>query len=485
MVRALSSRRRISDGPPTVRTTSSARRLDASASLARFVRHERSLLPVLAACALLPACFKAPMVSPQRSLATWRTMEAADTRQGADTKTSATPGDALTAEQAYQLALTHNPQLAVAEAEVAVLAADVESEKQLENPQLRLTNFQIDETVAGRPGMNLGLRAPIPRPGSIRARVAAARSLAEGAESRAEAARRRLRIDIMRHYAQLAYYTADLEELARATSVADQRRQQMKARVDQAVATRVDLSLAEVDHAELRDELARVTGELARTEAALALLVAPGTSQKFLVDRKDLEPGDLALDRKALTEMAVSSRQELRETQTATNAAEAEVYLARNESWPWLAWAQVNYQFRTQVPSLNNPTTPAFGFGLALDIPLFSLNLRKIKAAKAVVRQRELEERAAIAVVATEVAAALARVQQADSRVREIEKNLLPQVEEAARQVDAALAAGGLDAIEALEIADRQVAARRAHLEAQYQRRDAMLELEAALGVAP
>lgn len=444
--------------------------------------------PLILLAALLTAgCFKAPMVTSQRSLSTWREMQAADNRRepGQPAPGQPAPGDPLTSDQAYALALSRNPSLAVAEAEVDVAEAEIGASKQLENPTLRLTNFQIDETVAGRPGMNLGLRAPIPRPGSIQARATAARLVAEGAESRAEAARRRLRVDIRRHFAELAFYTADLDELTRAAELADKRIQQLRARVDQAVATRVDLSLAEVEHAELLDELSRVRGELARTEAALSLLVSPGTSQTFVVDRDELKITDVALDRGALTDKAVGARQELRETQTRTGEAQAEEYLARNEAWPWLAWAQVNYQFRAAPSTAMTTSTPAFGFGLALDIPLFSLNLRKIKAAKAVVRQRQLEERAAVALVATEVAAAMARLATADARVREIERSLLPQIEEAARHAEAALSAGGLDAIKALEIADRQVAARRVHLGALYERRDAVLGLEAALGAAP
>lgn len=454
-------------------------------AVSRLVAAHRRL-PALAACLLLPACFKAPMVSSQRSLATWHELQAADTRRAsADRPGDPAPGDALTADQAFALALAHNPQLAVAEAEAAVAESEIESAKQLENPTLRLTNFAIDDTVAGRPGLNLGLRAPIPRPGSIHARVAAARSVAEGAKSRSDAARRRLHSEIRRHFALLAHLTADLDELTRAAALADQRRQQLSARVEQAVATRVDLSLAEVAHAEVVDEAGRVRGEITRTEAALTQLVAPGTTQRYRVDPGELRTTDVLLDTAALTEKAVAARPELRASQTRTAEAQADVYLAKNEAWPWFSWAQVNYNFRAQSTATAATGAPALGFGLALDLPLFSWNLRKIKAAKAVVRQRELEERAAVAVVAGEVAAARARVEQADARVREIETKLLPQIDDAARHAEAALAAGGLDAIEALEIADRQVAARRAHLEALYQRRDAMLELEAALGVAP
>jgi hypothetical protein len=242
--------------------------------------------------------------------------------------------------------------------------------------------------------MNLGLRAPIPRPGSIHARVAAARLLAEGAESRVEAARRRLRVDIMRHYAQLAYYTADLEELDRAppsptTPPTAEGPRRPGGRHPRRPLARRGRSRRAPRRAR------RVHGELARTEAALTLLVAPGTSQKFLVDRDDLEPGDLPRPQDPHRAGRVA-RQELRETQTATNEAEAAVYLARRTRRGRGSRGPRSTTSSAPSPDrLNNPTTPAFGFGLALDIPLFSLNLRKIKAARAVVRQRELEERAA------------------------------------------------------------------------------------------
>lgn len=443
---------------------------------------------LLALACLAPACFKAPAVSGQRSLATWHDMRQAPPPSGPASKSSAPkPGDALSADQAYALALARNPDLAVAEAEADVAEAEIAAARQLDNPQLRVTNFQIDEA-SRRPGFNLGLRAPIPRPGSLHARVQAAKSTATGAQARADAARRQLRSRIDRLYARLALLTADLDELTRAGELAGQRLDQLRARVERAVATRIDLSLAVVDHAELIDEASRVRGEKARTEAELTAVVAPGATLRYQVAAADLAAADVPRDRDALIDRAVASRPEPRGRQSATDAAEAEVYLARNEVWPWLSWAQINYSINPTTAGTGTSSVAyanAFGFAVALDLPLLSWNRGKIKAARARARQASMEERAAVAAVAAEVEAALARVEAADRRLRDLEQNLLPQVEDAARAADEALAAGGLALEAVLEIHERRIAARRLHLAALYERRDAVLELEAAVGAAP
>jgi outer membrane protein TolC len=185
---------------------------------------------------------------------------------------------------------------------------------------------------------------------------------------------------------------------------------------------------------------------------------------------------DFELDRDALTERALRSRPELRTTQTRVGQAEAAVYLERSKAWPWLSWAQVGYAVGS------NAATIPVSFGLALDLPIFSWNRGEVRAARALQRQRELEERAGVASVASEVSEALARVERATARITEIETSLLPSVDEAVRQAEAALAAGALDPLTASEVAARRVAARRLHLAAMYERRDAIISLEAAVG---
>ena len=428
------------------------------------------------AALLLCGCFHAPGYSPQRSLATWREMQAA-TPAGSVTRAGASAADdALTADQAYALALRNNPELAVTEAEAEVVAAEIGAAKQIENPQLRLTNFGLDDAVRGAPGLNMGLRAPIPRPGTVRARVAGARMAAEGAQGQTEAARRLLRAEIDRRYARLAMLYADLDEVTHAATLGDQRQQQIRERVERAVGTRMDLALAELTRAEAIDDASRLRDELATTESELARLIGPGAPRNYRVDPATLRVTDVELDPEALTEQALRSRPELRATQTRVGEAAAAVYLERSKAWPWLSWAQVGYAIGS------NAATIPVSFGLALDLPIFSWNRGEIRAARARQRQRELEERAGVASVAAEVGEALARVERATARIAEIEATLLPRVDEAVREAEAALAAGALDPMAAGEVAARRVKARRLHLAALYERRDAMISLEAAVG---
>ncbi|MBK7827939.1 TolC family protein [Nannocystis sp.] len=429
---------------------------------------------------LAAGCFHAPAYSPQRSVATWHDMQS--TRPGSNTPAGSrdTPSpaadDALSADQAYALALANNPELAVAEAEAEVAAAGVDVAKQVENPTVRFTNFRVDDTAGGKTGFNLGLRAPIPRPGSVHARVKQARLAADSVHSETEAARRLLRSEIDRRYARLALLRADIDELTRAAALGDARRTQLRARLERQAATQVDLALADVDHAETLEQASRARDELALTEAELTRLIGPGPPRTFRVDANTLGARDLPLDMTRLTEQALRARPELRTAQSRVSQAQAGVYLARSEVYPWLSWAQVNYYFGA------SSTPAAFGFGLALDVPLFSWNRGEIKAARALVRQREAEERASVSQVASEVRDALARVERANTRVQELEATLLPRLDEAARAAEAALAAGALDPLQAGEIEARRVAARRLHLAALHDRRDALIDLELALG---
>lgn len=446
--------------------------------MARPVNHAAAGL--LAGSVALVGCFHAPAFSPQRSVATWHEMEAAPTaRPPADRAATSKDelADALTADQAYALAVANNPALAVTAAEAEVAAAEIDAAKQIDNPTVRFTNFQVDDTAAGRTaGFNLGLRAPVPRPGSVHARVKQARLAADSVTQETEAARRLLRSEIDRRYARLALLRADLEELGRAASLGDTRRGQLKDRLDHQAATQVDVALADVDHAETLEEASRLRDELALTEAELTRLIGPGPPRTFRVDPDELGARDRPLDMHDLTEQALRARPELRTAQSRVSEAEAAVYLARGEVYPWFSWVQVNYYFGAKS------TPAAFGFGVALDVPIFSWNRGEIKAARALVRQRQAEERASVAMVASDVRDALGRVDRADTRVKEIEATLIPRVDAAAKAAEAALAAGALDPLQASEIEARRVAARRLHLAALHARRDALIDLELAIG---
>lgn len=437
----------------------------------------RAMTLVLAA-SFCGGCYHASSYSPASTQAKWRAMSAstgAGTRAPASTSTSSsTPG--LTAEEVYALAVENSGEVIAADAAADVALAEVDEEKQIDNPQLRFTGFNVDDVMASQTAMNIGLRVPIPRPGSVRARAAAARHLAEGERAVSAETKRLLRSDVYKLFAELAKLEAEVTEAKKHTALAAERQAQIGARADMQVATALDVAMAEVTHAEAVHDEARLGDEIFAIEAELSRLAGLRGATDFAIDTSDLSLVDLELDREALIELAMASRPELRTVAAEVAAADAEVHVAKGEAWPWFDWAQIQYR------ASPNRDPAAFGFGVAINLPVFSWNRGAIKATKAAKRGRELEERARIMAVANEVDAALLRVEQTAARVTHVDRELMPKIDAARREAEAALRSGALDPVDASEIDERAVDAERLRLDALLEHREAVIDLETAVG---
>ncbi len=428
------------------------------------------------AVAVLSGCFHAAQYSESATAQTWRQIrDRGEAPAGKSASPVPAPGAALSAEQAYALALEHNADVARAVAEAEVAAASVKVARQLENPQLRITNFHVDNAIANNPGADVGLRVPIPRPGSRRAATAGANHAAEAGRASTEDAKRLLRAQIYKLYAQLAMLRADLAQTTSAIEVQSERREQIGARMDRAVATQLDLAMADVRLAEARREQASVRDAIATIEGELTRLVGLPNPVTFATDTDDLRPVGLTLDRDALLDRALASRPELRAAQARVVEAKASSHVAKGDAYPWFSWAEVQYRAsRNAVPS-------AWSFGVALTVPIFSGNRGRIRESEAIVRQRTIEERSTIVSVAREVDDAVRRVQRTGEAVSEVERDLLPKIEAARREAEAAIASGTLDPVAATAIDRKIVDARRLHLAVLLAHREAVIELEAAV----
>lgn len=434
-------------------------------------------LTLLVCASLCGGCYHAQNYSPATTQAKWRAI-AADRGPGTQ-RPSPTPSgtSGLTAEQVYELAVENSAEIATNQADAAVAEAEIGAERQIDNPQLRFTGFNVDDVMASQTQMNIGLRVPIPRPGSVRARVAAARHTAVGERAVAEETKRWLRSDIYKLFAELAKLKAELAEAKKNTTLIGERRTQIAARAQMQVSTALDVALIEVSYSEAVHDEARIADELSAIEGELSRLAGLRGANNFAVESGDLSLIDVALDREALIELAMASRPELRTVAAEVAAADAEVHVAKGEAWPWFDWAQIQYR------SSPDRDPAAFGFGVALTLPVFSWNRGAIKATKAAKRGRELEERARIVAVANEVDAALLRVENTAARVTQLETDLIPKVEAARREAEAALAGGALDPLDASEIDERAVEAERLRLDALLEHREAVIDLETAVGV--
>jgi cobalt-zinc-cadmium efflux system outer membrane protein len=428
--------------------------------------------------ALGMACFHATPYSPTAAQEQWRSMRDEEAARASATAASAATGPGLTADETYALALAHSPDVMALSAMTDAATAEIQAERQLENPQLRLTSFNIDDVVANQPALNIGLRMPIPRPGTVRARVAGAEGAAEGQRNLTEDAKRLLREQVDLLFAQLAVLSADLEHATRAAELQAERREQLDVRAGHSVSTRVDVALAAVEEAEVREDLVELRDAIALTQEQLARLAGIRGPVRFEIDPELVRPAE-PVERDLLIERALASRPELRTAHAFVVEAEAEAHVARAEAWPWFDWVQLQYR------AAPGSTPTAFGLGVSITLPVLSWNRGAIKASKALVRQRKAEQDARIVAIADEVDAAAALVERTRERVLALERELLPAVEVATHEARSALASGTIDALDANEVEIKAVAAKRTHLAALLEHRQAVVALEALVGGSP
>jgi len=421
-------------------------------------------------------CFHATPYSATSTQAKWRAMNDGSSSKSTQAPAAHAGGTALTAEQAYAMALERNFEVAEQSASADAAKAEVDAQRQIDNPQLRLTGFNVDDVIANQSTLNIGLRVPIPRPGSVRARVAGAKQLALGEASATEDVKRQLRAEIDKLFAQLAVHRADVENAKRSREMQTAHRDEMAARSEQAVATRVDLAMAELRLAAAVQTEAELDDAITTIEGQLRLMIGATEPVRFVTDDATLRVVSTPMDKAVLIDRALAARPELKGAHAGVVAAQSEVYVAKGEAWPWFEWAQLQYRAAPGSPP------SAFGFGVALTLPIFSWNRGAIRAAKAVVRQREQEQRAQIFTIAAEVNEAANRVERTAKRIDTIERELLPQLDAANREIDAAIASGAYDPDATNDIARRSLEARRLHLEAVLAHREAVIDLEAAVG---
>lgn len=434
-------------------------------------------LPLAAAA----GCFHATPYSPSFAQQDWDAVREADRARAPRTEATTedqagSAGGGLTADETFALAVARSPEVTTLAATTETAIAEIQAARQLDNPQLRFTGFNVDDAISSQPALNIGLRVPIPRPGTLRAQATAAEVAADGQRGLTDGAARLLRQRIDLLFAELTVLTADLEHAARAGELQVERRELLTARAEQAVATRVDVAMAEVERARTSQDLALVRDRVAEVEEELARLAGIHGPVRFQPDPEHLRVLRTDLDRDALVEQALASRPELRTAHALVVEAEAEAHVAKAEAWPWFDWAQIQYR-----AAPGNPPS-AFGLAVALTLPLLSWNRGEIKASKALVRQRRAEQRSQVVLVADEVDAAASKVERTAVRVLDLERELLPAVDAAGREAQAALADGVLDPIVVNQIEAEAVAVRRVHLAALLEHRQAVVTLEAVVG---
>ena len=367
-------------------------------------------------------------------------------------------------------AVSTNPQLAAARAEVGVRRAILVEAGLLPDPEFgwdamnNVASALVDgsassvDTISG-----FGLMFPLLRPGERGARVGAAEWRAEEARRRVAAAEWALTRSIHVAYEEVRASEVLLSQTQALTEVAESTNDYFKRARDAGAATAIqaNLALGELQAIRLDGVRAEARVRQARQELNGLLGLPPGIELPLSPGADPSVHEALSTTPSDLTTHAVESRPDLAALLARYQAAEEAVRLAVSKQFPQIA----------------------IGTGISLTLPFFSKFGRpEIRTAVAQREQLSREFAAAVHAARREIAAAHVLWTFAERELELVENELLPNAEQNLELSREAFQAGEVTLLETLALQRALVEARTRHTEARAERSKRAWTLLAASG---
>ena len=341
-----------------------------------------------------------------------------------------------------------------------------------------MRDLRLDKLTEGEADLELGLRVPIPRIGLGSARRHLEELRLEEAQYQIKKKENEVCMLIKQLFARLTVLDLDLKQVEETIQIREQRMKTMETRSRAGAATQLDLALVVLQHAESLDEQEEYRVKRADTVKRLIRWIGLPAHQefKFVPDQKHLALQDMDLDEETLIARALTQRPDLKELAVRVNRAENQIFQARARRWPSLRFAEVSYNVKGELDP------KAFAFSLGLELPLLSWNRGTISLREAELHRTALEEQAQIRQVIHEISRAVGQVRTRAGRVKKMEQTLLPAVKRSAEVAADAVKHNVVDPMMVSFVELRRVRSQREHLKALLDYREAVIELQAALG---
>lgn len=232
-----------------------------------------------------------------------------------------------------------------------------------------------------------------------------------------------------------------------------------KQREEAGSGTALETNLAKIEWGDAKRFRITAQRELAERIADLGRLLSMRPSEMGEITGELLPPPRRALDLDALRSRARERSASLRAGARATEAARAGLTLARRETVS-------NLTVRGGWESEADGAEEIAGVGISLPIPLFRRNQAGIGSAKAEMRRADAHRLFTEASVEQEIEVAWLRLEAAREELDVFDADILAQVEENLKLLQASLAAGKSNLLEVLVVQRRLVDTRREYLDA-------------------
>lgn len=421
-------------------------------------RRRCAAIPVMLLCAALSGCSSPPRpAASDRAIALYREGRAS---AGAPAPGRAGPGAssaapiAMTVEDAVAWARDHSAELAAQSARAEAAAAQVDAEDHFDNPELRITNVDLERILERRPRVSTALRFPVTRPGEVDANVAAARVDEAKALAEAREIEIALEADVRSLFDEVLLFDAEIEA---ADAVAEARRSLatwMKGQLAAARTTAVDEAMTELTAVDAEQDGVDLR---AQRSAALAALLSrmgldPAVPVRLIGAPKGAwPPPELPTEAEAV-ELALKRRPEIELAAAQGDAADATLHAERAARWPWLSFVEVGYEFRPE-----SVLGRAWTFGLGIELPVFDTHRAATVAADTARKAEQRALGAAVELVTREVRTSLSEAQATRALVTELRRRMTPAAERAGAEAQRAIEGRNVDVGRALEVDERRV----------------------------
>lgn len=242
--------------------------------------------------------------------------------------------------------------------------------------------------------------------------------------------------------------------------------------------TDLDISAAELDAAEVRRDRRHVESELALARRELNRLLGLPPQYKVPLTNSGKLPQVTvyeALTDEELERRLVAGRSDLRVIELAYKIVEDQLRLAVYRQYPHL---KIGPSFTRELEG-----TTSFGFGLALDLPLFDQNQGEIAERESLRDQTRAAYVGLLHRLKANAYGARANLQTAGLEVEAQEKEILPLIARNRELFEKAFRARDLNILDWVTAQQRALKARQGYLETLVRYQESVIELEAATGI--
>jgi len=351
-------------------------------------------------------------------------------------------------DQLASFAVTHNPSLRAARAQIGVARALLVEAGLLSDPEIGWDGMDAlaSEIAEGTTSSvdflaGFGLSIPLPRPGELDAKKGAARWRVEETRRRVAQGEWLLAREVYVSCEDVLEAERLLDQNKDLVQVAETTRDYFERAKAAGAATAIQANLANGDVLAIRALRVRLEARLRDARHRLnALLGLPPSSEiPVVAAREDAVPGDVAVEPEALVERSIDLRPDLAALLASYQAAEEEVRLEVARQFPLVA----------------------IGTGITL-VPGFLTRFNRPAIDTALARREALrgEIEAQVHEIRRQIHDAHAALQEARREVRFLETELLPNAEESLRLAGLAFDAGEVTLLEILTLQRALVDAR-------------------------